>query len=184
MKKIFLIIIVLACSFSHADAQFHFGLKAGLNFDNFSYKHARETLTLDNSIGWQAGALLQFKVPIVGLGVQPELLYTVKKAKVGDESNSIHYFEVPVNAFWSFNLIVVRPYLMAGPYFSYAVDFSGDVFKSQVEKFDWGIGLGAGAEIWKLQIGARYSWGLQNVSNVSEFEMKNNTFTLSLAFLF
>ena len=136
MKKIVLIIIVLACSFSHADAQVRFGIKGGLNFDNFSRKNVKDQLTFDNSVGWQAGALLQFKVPVVGLGVQPELLYTVKKAKIDENSNSIHYFEVPVNAFWSFNLIVVRPYLMAGPYFSYAVDFSGAEFNSKIDKFD------------------------------------------------
>ena len=188
MKRRIVLVVMMACCMSQVDAQVRFGIKGGVNFENFSYKNAQEELTIDNSVGWQAGALLQFKIPVVEIGVQPELLYTVKKADVKDgvknESNSIHYFEVPLNVQWGFNLAFIRPYVMAGPYFGYAVEFGGDVFKSHIDRFDWGIGLGAGIELWKLQLGARYSWGLQNVSGVKEFEMKNNTFTLSLALLF
>ena len=183
MKKIVLIVMMAFCM-SQIDAQVRFGIKGGVNFENFNYKHAREELTIDNSIGWQAGALLQFKIPVVGMGVQPELLYTVRKAEVDNKSNSVHYFEVPLNVQWGFDLVIIRPYVMAGPYFGYAVQFNGDVFKSHIDKFDWGVGLGAGVELWKFQLGARYSWGLQNVSGMEEFEMKNNTFTVSLALMF
>lgn len=185
MKKIMVIIMVAICCFGQTEAQVKFGIKGGLNFENFNFDSAKDDLTLDNAIGWQVGALLQFKVPVVGLGVQPELLYTVKKADVNDESSSIHYFEIPLNIRWEFNLIMIRPYVLGGPYFSYAVNFNGDdVFKSQLNRFDWGIGLGGGVEIWKLQLGLRYSWGLQNISSVSDFELKNNTFSLTLGFLF
>ena len=186
MKKIVLI-VVMACCMSQIEAQVRFGIKGGVNFENFNYKNANEELTIDNAVGWQLGALLQFQTS-VGMAVQPELLYTVKKAEVKDglknEPNSIHYFEIPFHLQWGFNLAFIRPYVMAGPYFGYAVQFSGDTFKSHIDRFDWGIGLGAGIEFWKLQLGARYSWGLQNVSCKEDFEIKNNTFTLSLALLF
>ena len=184
MKKIILTIVMVACFLSQIDAQIKFGIKGGVNFEHFKLKDAREKLTFDNSVGWQAGVLLQAKIPVIGLGVQPELLYTVKKADVANESNRIQYFEVPLNVRFGLNLLVVRPYLMGGPYFSYALKTEGTVFKPQINKFDWGIGLGGGVEIWKLQLGARYSWGLQNVSKVKEFEMKNNTFSVSLGLLF
>ncbi len=185
MKKIVLLATVLwVYCLGQADAQVHFGIKGGINFNNFDYKSAKTDLTLDNSTGWQAGILLQFKVPVVGLGVQPELLYTVKKADIDNESNSISYFEVPLNVRWGFNLVVIRPFIMGGPYFSYAVDMSGDTFKDKVNRFDWGVGLGGGVERWKLQLALRYSWGLQDVSSVSDLELKNNTFTLSLGLLF
>ena len=186
MKRIVLVVMLAFCM-SQADAQVRFGIKGGVNFENFNYKNANEELTIDNAVGWQLGALLQFQTS-VGMAVQPELLYTVKKAEVKDglknEPNSIHYFEVPFNLQWGFNLAFIRPYVMAGPYFGYAVEFGGDTFKSHIDRFDWGIGLGAGLELSNLQLGAYYSWGLHNVSSVKEFEMKNNTFTLSLAILF
>jgi len=184
MKKIFLAIVITACFISQINAQFKFGLKGGVNFDNFAMKDASNDLKLENSTGWQAGALLQIKIPGLGVALQPELLYSATKAKVNDASNSIHYFEVPVNGQLKLNLLLLRPYLQAGPYFGYALKVDGKAFKDKINKFDWGIGLGGGVEIWKLQLDARYSWGLQNVSSVNEFEMKNNRFTLSLAYLF
>jgi hypothetical protein len=188
MKKIILAVVVMTVfCINQINAQVHFGLKGGINFENFELKNANaSTLNLKNSTGWQAGALLQVKIPGIGLGVQPELLYTVRNATVDGKSNSINYFEVPVNLRMGLNLLVVRPYLMAGPYFAYAVKLDGETFKDKIkiDKFDWGIGLGGGVEIWKFQLDARYAWGIQNVSSVKEFEMKNNRFTVSLGFLF
>ena len=188
MKKVILSIMMMACFTSLINAQIKFGIKGGVNFENFKLEDARNQLTLDNAIGWQAGILLQAKIPGIGLGVQPELLYTAKKADIkiiqgSNETNSIRYLEVPLNVLWSINLVVVRPYLIGGPYFCYALKSEGSVFETQINKFDWGIGLGGGVEIWKLQLGARYSWGLQDVSK-ADFELKNNKFTLSLGILF
>jgi hypothetical protein len=189
IKKVFLSVVIMACYLSHINAQVHFGIKGGINFENFNYKDAKKELTIDQSIGWQAGILLQFKAPVVGIGVQPELLYTVLHAKVSDAtandvSNSINYLEVPLNLMWSFNLAIMRPFIMAGPYFSYAIHIDGDELKDRIDRFDWGVGIGGGIEIRKIQFGARYTWGLQDVSSVKDFEMKNNTFRLSLAILF
>ncbi len=182
MKKLVAAIIIMVCWMSNADAQIKFGIKGGVNFDNFNY--SVDDFTSENTTGWQAGALLQFKVPVIGLGVQPELLYSVKKADIDNETNSVSYFEVPLNIRWGFNLVLVRPFIMGGPYFSYAVNLDGDAFKDKVKRFDWGIGLGGGVEIWKFQLALRYAWGLQNISDVDDFELKNNTFSLSLGFLF
>ena len=182
MKKIILSIMVMACFMSQIDAQVRFGIKGGVNFDSF--KDAKSELSVKNSTGWQAGVLMQIKIPVVEMGVQPELLYTVLNAKVNDASNSIHYFEVPLNVRLGLNLLLVRPYFMGGPYFGYALKLDGKAFKDNIEKFNWGIGLGGGVEIWKFQLDARYAWGLQDVSRVQDFKMKNNSFRLSLGFLF
>jgi len=182
MKKIFFTILMMVCFLSLNNAQINFGLKGGVNFTNFDYKDTQ--LKIDNATGWQAGVLLHAEDPVTGFGIQPELLYTVVNGNVDQSSNSIHYFNVPVNLYKGFDLIGIRPYLEAGPYFSYALHFVGEVFESRINKFDWGIGLGAGVGINKLLIGARYSWGLQDVSCKKDFEMKNNTFSLSLALLF
>jgi len=185
MKKIILVMVMMACYLSQINAQVHFGLKAGLNFDNFKMKNVKiDPPTLKNSSGWQAGALLQFKVPVVGLGVQPELLYTVCKTNIDQATNKIHYFEVPVNLQWGLNLLLVRPYLQGGPYFGYALKSDGTWFEDKINKFDWGIALGAGVEVWKLQLSGRYQWGLQNVTKVTDFDLKNRRFNLSLGFLF
>ena len=183
MKRIIVAILMTACFAGQINAQFRFGLKGGVNFDNIKIKDA-PSLKVENSTGWQAGALFQVKIPGVGLALQPELLYTVSNVNVNQEKNGIHYFEVPVNLQLGLDLVVLRPYLQAGPYFGYALKTDGERFKDNINKFDWGVGLGGGLEIWKLQFDARYSWGLQNVSSMKEFEMKNNRFTVSLGIMF
>jgi len=184
MKKIILSVVVLACFLSQTNAQIKFGIKGGVNFDKFNYTDVKSNSTT----GWQAGVLLQVKVPGIGIGIQPEALYTVRNMEAynakGSSKNNIHYLEVPVNVQWGLDLVLLRPFLMFGPYFCYAVNIKGDVLKDRINKFDWGIGLGAGLDIWKLQFGARYTWGLQNVSSVKDFDMKSNSFKVSLGYLF
>ena len=185
MKRIILAMVITACFASQINAQFRFGLKGGLNFANFKIEQdAKEKLTFDNSTGWQAGALFQVKIPGLGLAVQPELLYTVSKANVDQRENGIHYFEVPINAQMGLDLKILRPYLQAGPYFGYALKLDGDHFRENINRFDWGIGLGAGLEVWKVQLDLRYSWGLQDVSSMRDFQMKNNRFTVALGIFF
>jgi len=186
MKKIILAIVIMACFVSQINAQINFGIKGGLNFDNFKIDDAKNAnLTIKNASGWQAGALLQIKIPVIGIGIQPEVLYTVKKADINNKENSISYFEVPINFQWGLDLLIIRPFIMFGPYFGYAVNFKGDTFtKENVEKSDWGFGVGGGLDIWKFQLGARYSFGLKNVGLENFKELKNRTLSLSLAYKF
>ena len=186
MKKLILSIIVVACCMSHVNAQLRFGVKGGVILDNFSFKDKTteaSKLSLKNSTGWQAGVLLQVKVPVIGIGVQPEVLYTMHKAKVNDSDNTIGYLEVPVNLQWGLSLPLLRPYVEIGPYFGYALNIKGDELKDKVEKTDWGIGFGVGLDVWKLQAGARYTLGLQDVG-VKDLDMKNRSFRVSLGLLF
>ena len=184
IKKIILATVMMSCYLSQITAQVNFGLKGGINFDNFMLKNAKEQLTFENVSGWQAGALLQFNIPAVGVSIQPELLYTASKAYINEKANSIYYFEVPVNLQWGINLKVVRPYIQGGPYFGYALKTDGECFKDNISRYDWGVALGAGIEIWKFQLSGRYQWGLQNISDKADFDLKINRFNLSLGFLF
>lgn len=185
MKRIFVLLVICSLIAGTADAQIRFGIKGGVNFANFKYDGI-SSVSFDNATGWQAGVMAQFTLPIVQLGIQPELLYTVKKSKIDDDTNSIGYFEIPVNLRWAIGLKFFRPYLLAGPYFGYAVNFSGDSFnKDNISRTDWGIGVGGGVELWKLQLGLRYSWGLQNVAKDSgDDKLKNNVFSITAGLFF
>ncbi|MDR1584454.1 MAG: PorT family protein [Prevotellaceae bacterium] len=179
MKKILLIFIALMLTGS-IYAQFRFGVKAGANFSKFNTKET--TLEKDGS-AWQVGVASQFKIPLIGLGIQPELLYSVNKSA----DNSIGYFTVPINLHWQpLPIPVIKPVILVGPYFGYAVNFRGfkSFDKDNIDRFDWGIGLGGGLEIWKLQIEGRYNWGLQKIKIEDSKSLKNNTFTLSAVYFF
>jgi hypothetical protein len=171
MRKILLILVALLFAGS-IHAQLRFGVKAGVNFSEF------KTLQTEGA-AWQVGLVSQFKIPLVGLGIQPELLYSVNKG----EDNSIGYFHVPVNLRWQpLPIPIVKPIILVGPYFGYAVNFKG-FNKDNINRFDWGIGLGGGIEIWKLQIEGRYNWGLQDIG-INGLDLKNNVLTLSVIYFF
>jgi hypothetical protein len=190
MKRILLILVALMFTVS-IHAQLRFGIKAGANFSKFN----SEEQILETDAAWQAGLAAQFKIPLIGLGIQPELLYSVNKGKdkSNGKDNSIGYFTVPVNLRWQpLPIPLIKPVILVGPYFKYAVNFKGfeDVahlgnVKDDIKRFDWGIGLGGGIEIWKLQIEGRYNWGLQNISDdIKKFDLKSNVFTLSAIYFF
>lgn len=177
-----------------ANAQSRFGIKAGLNFNSISdVKIGDKKTTMDNKTGFHAGVIYQAKLPL-GFALQPELLYTSKNAGKDDAELKMRYFQLPVNVQWGADLVMFRPYLQVSPYIGYA--FSNGSSKALKEltgitfnKFAYGIGVGAGLEIWKFQISGRYCWDLGTVASFKEKGVefgnaKNKGFELSLAFLF
>jgi hypothetical protein len=185
MKKILLILVAFMFTGS-IYAQLRFGIKAGVNFSEFNSKAQILQTNEGGGTAWQVGLASQFKIPLVGIGIQPELLYSVNRGK----DNSIGYFTVPVNLRWQpLPIPLIKPVILAGPYFGYAVNFKGfESIKDDIKRLDWGIGLGGGVEIWKLQIEGRYNWGLQNlgkdIKEMNGSSLKNNVFTLSAIYFF
>lgn len=82
MKKVLLVIIALVLIVPVSNAQAKFGIKGGLNFNTFSDLNLAGSPTLKNSTGYNFGILLQFKVPMVGLALQPELMFTTKGTEI------------------------------------------------------------------------------------------------------
>jgi hypothetical protein len=183
MKKLFFVIVMMACFVSQMNAQIKFGIKGGLNFDKPSSAKSA-ILKPESAVGWQAGAMLLLKIPVIGIAVQPELLYSVKNSSIAGDTHGISYFEIPVNLQWGLDLLIVRPFVMAGPYFGFPVGTSG--LNTDALKQDWGIGVGGGIDVWKLQVTARYALGLMEVNNVSSGinSLKNRTFTVSAGYFF
>ena len=185
-KNLFLLTLLLTvfCT-TQLNAKTRFGIKGGVVFENFRYEEADKELALENAAKWQVGIFSQKKMGL-GFSFQPELLYTWNKIegkKKGVKANDIHHFEVPLNLQWGPKLLFARPYIMAGPYFSSAINLK-DISKDLVKRFDWGVGASAGIEIFCLQLSARYAWGLRNVSSEKDFDMNRNTFNVSIGILF
>ena len=179
MKKLILAIVLMVFITNHVDAQFRLGLKGGANFEQTKFKNLTGEKP-QSATGWQAGLMAQFKIPVIGIGCQPELLYTVKKA---DKSNSVNYFEVPLHFQYGLDFLVARLYGFAGPYFGYVTN--SDVFKNKnnVNKTDVGIGAGFGIDIMRLHFALRYSWGFKDVG-YDNHKVKNQTLSLSAGYFF
>ena len=185
MKRI-LFLIALSCGVlfaTNSQAQiFRLGIKAGATFSKFSTDY---DVLKDNNTGFQVGLMSRIKIPIIGLAIHPELLYT----SIGSDESKLNYFQVPVNLQWGVDLKVVRPFIQAGPYWGYALGSSGDnkFSLSKIHRSDWGLGLGAGIELFNhLQVAFKYDWGLTNLNkdDILDGKFKNRTFNLSIGYMF
>ena len=189
MKKLDLILataVLLLCFAVSANAQNKFGAKGVLNFNDYQTK----SISLKNKTGWQAGVMARFNLPIMGIGIQPEALYTQKLIKaeneptLPNETTRTSHLQVPINVIWSFGSSDVKAFILGGPYFCYTVDLDKSL-KNAFEKFDWGLGLGAGLDIGNIHAGIRYDWGIQNVAkNSNDIEIKNKAFSIFIGYFF
>lgn len=173
MKKIILFTVcLLTLSFGAVNAQSPL-IKAGMNFNSHRDVDIKSLGTswkaktgFHIGIGYQIEGLLDDH-----LAIQPELLYvhqgstlTIANIEIGDLNTSTLLLpiniQIPLVSFEA-----VRPYIFAAPYLGFLIGVGGDYmdrkdFSSKdLERFDYGLGLGAGVEISKIQISAKYSWG-------------------------
>lgn len=192
MKKI-LVILAAVLMAGYAGAQGKFGLKAGTNYTSFTPSSATIE-SIKSAAGFHAGIAYQVRVPFIGLAFQPELLFSHKSFEAEEGTNvntyTMNYLELPVNIQWGINLLLLRPFIFAAPYASYAVSKSGelsDVSWDNLSRLDYGVGVGAGVEIWKLQVTGKYNWSMKGFDENNHLELgdaKFNGFQLSVALLF
>ncbi len=206
MKRLALILSVFLMSALALQAQSGFGIKAGMNFNSMSDVEVNDIKTsINRKTGFHAGVLYKLGLP-AGFALQPELLYVQKGGSLNmnasDESSAtapvkngelkMHYLQLPVNVQWGIDLVLFRPFIMVSPFLSYEISKSSSVkeIKWDSNKLGYGIGLGAGLDVWKFQVSGKYNWDL---GKASEFEWdglrtfkggKNRGFELSLAFIF
>jgi len=198
MKRLLTLVIGILLIVGSASAQGKFGIKGGLNYDSFNPTISSFGDQIKTATGFHAGFLYRIKVPFIGLAIQPELLYSQKNTEVFAEQNvtddlSLGYLEVPLNLQMGIDLIFLRPYVQITPYVSYAIMKGGSLFNEipwdDINRFDYGLGLGAGIELWKLQVSGKYNWSLNSFTESGEIQNligapKFKGFQLSVAFLF
>ena len=181
------------------------GVKGGINFTNLYVDDVEDE---SMKIGFNLG--LFAKLPVTqGLSIQPELLYSVKGAKVTYDlgvlgSNeyrfNLNYVEVPVlaviNVSRNFNV-------HAGGYAAYLAqanikkvvddgpnDEIADLNEDNFNRFDYGLVGGLGIDIENFTIGARYNYGLTEVGKADNFgsralkNSKNSAINLYIGFGF
>ncbi len=204
MKRILTVVLAaLMLTGISASAQAKWGVTAGLNFNTSKFTE----VNVKARTGWNVGGTCLVDLPL-GFSVQPSLLYHQKGANLTNElSQSMGFLELPVSVQWGPDLLIFRPFVDVTPYIGYAlsnkfsasvagVDLSTDGWKGK-ERFEYGLGLGAGVNVWKLQLIARYNWNFGSLYNVEgwddikphlkDLNSKSENFggvTLSLAFFF
>ncbi len=178
----FVSLVTLFCSVGAA-AQNRFVVSGGLNFSTSNVKEiSKETMTQYHAgIGYKWDWAL-------GFSFQPSLLYSVKGAAVGDDiSNvdfSVGYLEFMPSLQWGPDLLLFRPYVDLSPYVGYGLNTKASLpeFKDALKKFEYGVGLGFGLEIWRLQVVARYNWNFGTIASAVKGEGVLNSSSIQEAF--
>lgn len=180
MKRFITVIALCVMTFwgSYTLKAGDFGVVAGASFTSI-----REVST-DMATGFHAGVSYKFRLPL-GFAVQPSVLYHMKSslvegaiADVTTFDYKMGYVEVPVSLQWGPDLLMFRPFVDVTPFVGYALNNEASGVKLQgefmskvqnkwegVNRLEYGLGLGGGIEIWKLQLVCRYNWNFGDLFN-------------------
>jgi len=176
MKKSFLALAIALCTClcsTEAGAQTRFGIAAGVTSQSLKFSDIGD-------VGlYNVGAVL--KVPLVGgFAIQPGVFYQRKGGTLGtisgdssiddifsDTETVAGYLEVPVQLQWGPDLLLFRPYVFLEPFVGcmiYDKDRLSSYFTSEsLSKWEYGLAIGGGLEIWRLQLSLKYFWNLNNI---------------------
>ncbi len=208
MKKIrhlFVAMLLAMVSVAGAQAQFRFGVKAGVAVNKLSFD--KSTFDSDNRAGFTGGVMAEFTVPVINLGFDASVLYAQRSVDVYDNAGNISdtdhrgYIDIPINFKWKMSILgtgkIIAPFLTTGPDFSFLCSKQNfkDAWNSR--KFDFAWNIGAGVQLLnKIQVAASYGFGLTNSANALHgsdavddlknlnFKGKNRSWTITLAYLF
>ncbi|MBQ6964975.1 MAG: porin family protein [Bacteroidaceae bacterium] len=210
MKKNVLSIVVLVATLTFAmpaQAQFQFGIKAGLNVNSVSLKNMQSNIDGKNRTGFFAGVTADFTAPLIGIGADVSLLYNNKiigLTENGQKANkTLHYVALPINVKYTIGLSnLASVYLATGPQFAWNVgdrnwklsNYQGFTEDWELKKseFSWNVGAGVTA-LNHIRIGYNYNIGIGKTAettligtagNTVKGKLKNNTHQISLTYLF
>ena len=178
-----------------------FGVTGGASFTGL------KDVSKDMTTGYHAGITYKFHLPL-GFAIQPSLLYHLKSSTVDSALQTgslagldVGYLEFPVSFQWGPDLLLFRPFFDVSPFVGYALNndirhaSARGVVETMKNKWDgmnrleYGLGIGGGLEIWKIQVVARYNWNFGQLfetrSRAISFNDKNfGGVTLTAAILF
>ncbi len=180
MKKITIacLFLMMAAAGAFAQASVSLGLKGGLNFAKVDVSSV--SAAYNSKTGYHIGAFANFK--FTKLAIQPELIYSVQGADASAGNLELGYFNIPI--LLKFYLIGGLN-LQAGPQFGFLTSATagGTDIKSLMKGSDTSIALGAGFDISKFVIDARYNMGLSEIQDAAgAAATKNQVFQLSVGF--
>jgi hypothetical protein len=170
MKKVILLCCLSFAMSQTSYAQLHFGLKGGVNYNPGSIQKVSSDVFegAESKTGYHAGIWLRAKIPVLGLYVKPELVYTNLKNDVtyssiiGGAKSTVFSFQkidIPVlvgKKFFGIGNVYI------GPNFQYVLDQNfdiSDIQNVQGDGFTLGLQYGGGIEIGKLGIDIRWERG-------------------------
>lgn len=177
MKKIIILLFVLANTVNLKAQGFSYGIKGGYNYSTIRAKNLNN---IDGQDGFHAGVFANLSAILIQ--VQPELLFSQRGYEI-ENGNDIrmNYLEAPVLL-----KVKVFPFVTvdAGPQFSYLIntkELSDNIVNPGMPSFkdtDLSAVIGTSLNVWKLGASLRYIHGFSELESTNN--SKNSMFQLSL----
>ncbi|MBR5592947.1 MAG: PorT family protein [Bacteroidaceae bacterium] len=214
MKKIFGLFAAI-CLFTAmpATAQFNFGIKAGVNLSEKPSLNINELKnSLQGNTGWFVGPTAKFIFPVVGLGIEANVLYSQANIEVNGQNLLNQSIDIPLYLRYEITLPVVNkflePFVAVGPQFGWNIGNKNvsidNVIENVTENIKFkesniSLNLGLGVILFDhLQVHANYNLALGKTADVTATykdsslidiskniaEMKSNIWQISLAYIF
>ena len=171
-----------------ATAQTRFGIIAGIVIEN--EMPSEDEKKNNNQVGYTAGAIVDFDLPVQGLGLEAGAKYT--KHTYGKPSMEQYSVDVPVHVRYRLEVPVVEkvvaPYAFTGPSVSAGVSNKMPTRLSDV-KMSLAWNVGAGVEMFKhVRVAATYSIQVSKTDVVNNGSLvrgkKGNCWTISASYMF
>ena len=143
--------------------------------------------------------MIEFTVPVIGLGFDLSALYVHRETKSVDEDfDNIKrdYIDIPINLKYKLSIPVinkvVKPFVTTGPSFAFLTSKKAieDAYKNKSVDIAWNFGFGLEL-LSHVQVAASYGLGLTNTlkavgvtDNSEKINGKNRYWTVTAAYLF
>lgn len=183
-------VVLLFSATAQAQVLPKFGVKAGLNYSTFNNADG-----VEYKAGFLGGVYANINIPGSPAAIQPELLYAQygANAEGTDGKLSVDYIQIPVLAKFGFGApgVNIKPEVFFGPYAGFTINSeledagfavdADEVFKNS----DFGVVVGAGLQVSKLNFELRYTAGLTDVFEDAYADgEKNGAFALAVGINF
>lgn len=170
MKKVISLFALSLFGFAAHAQMFSYGPVAGVGASTYAYDGG----SASPQLSYQVGGFARFKLAF--LYVQPEILFQSLSSHEDDLDIQLTHnrFDVPVNVGWK----ILMFDLNTGPMLSIPVSAKLD----DIDIADQYVGsylswqFGAGVELGPIHVGARYSYGFQDVIEDSDKTRWHNLF--------
>ena len=171
-----------------------------LNVDDFKS-------SISGNTGWFVGPTAKFVIPVVGLGVEANLLYSQANIDIDGQNILTQSIEVPLMLRYELSIPainrIIEPFIAIGPQFgwnigdkSFTLDNIADIAgrEYRIKDSNTSLNLGLGLVLFNhLQIHGNYNLALGKTADITgtivDFtkelaEIKTNTWQVSLAYIF
>ena len=209
MKKFLgLALLLIIVATTSANAQFNLGVKAGVNLPEKPTLNVNDfKSSLKGNTGWYVGPTAKFVIPVIGLGLEANVLYSQSNVDIEGQNILTQSIEVPLFLRYELTLPAVNkfvePFIAVGPQFGWNVGDKSitlkniaDIASSEytIKDSNISLNLGLGVILFDhLQIHGNYNLALENTANITGSilniakelaEIKTNTWQISLAYIF